>query len=301
MAASAAFAPVVWLNLVCLDAPVVAVVWHSLFARTFEVPANMGNSAALFLTAWFIYLGDRLADAVSLTPGSPRSLRQEFCATHRDIWIVALLLIGGLDAYVIWQTTAAETFFAGTVVGLLGLIYLVLNHPLGRIWRFVPLKEFAVGFLFAAGTLVALLPALPRINAAFVIGALAFASLCMLNCISIACWERDLDEAQRKVSVATRYPGITRHVGSICALLAFVSFVIAIVYPAAAPLLGAISLSALLLTWLNASTDPKEGRFPNRPRRFVNRRSLNLDPDQRTALADLVLLTPIISLLMTAL
>ncbi|MEY2483140.1 MAG: hypothetical protein QOK24_1668 [Verrucomicrobiota bacterium] len=210
-------------------------------------------------------------------------------------------MIGGLDAYVIWHNAAAETFLVGAAVGLLALVYLLLNHPLGRIWRFVPLKEFAIGFLFATGTLVALLPALPRLNAAFTLGALAFASLCTLNCISIARWERELDEAQRKTSIATRHPSLTRHVAKICALLAFASLAMAIACPAAAPILGSISLSALLLAGLNASTSLKEGRFRNRPRRFVNRRSLKLDRDQRTALADLVLLTPIIPLLVAAL
>jgi hypothetical protein len=293
--------PTIWLNLVCLDAPVVAVVWQWLFARTFELTAHAGNSAALFLTAWLIYLGDRLADASLLSSGSPRSLRQEFCLRHREVWIVALLIIGGLDAYVIWHSAAAETLFVGSVVGLLALTYLLLNHPLGRIWRFVPLKEFAIGVLFAAGTLIALLPAVPRINAPFLFAAVTFASLCTLNCISIACWERELDDAQRKTSIATRHPPVGRFIGGICAFLAFASFAMAIAWSAAAPILGAISLSALLLTWLNGLADPKEGRFQNRPRRFVNRRSLKLDRDQRTALADLVLLTPIIPLIVTAL
>jgi hypothetical protein len=274
--------PAVWLNLVCLDAPVVAVVWQWLFARTFELTAHAGNSAALFLTAWLIYLGDRLADASLLTSGTPRSLRQEFCLRHREVWIVALLMIGGLDAYVIWHSAAAETFFVGAVVGLLALTYLLLNHPLGRIWRFIPLKETAIGFLFAAGTLVALLPAFPPIKPAFLLAALAFGFLCTLNCISIARWERELDEAQQKISIATRYPALARRVGQICALLVFAGFAIAIAWPAAAPLLGAISVSALLLMWLNASVPRMAG-------------------DQRTALADLVLLTPIIPLLVTAL
>jgi hypothetical protein len=60
-------------------------------------------------------------------------------------------------------------------------------------------------------------------------------------------------------------------------------------------------MSALLLAWLNASADIKEGRFQNRPRRFGNRRSLGIDRDQRTALADLVLLTPVLVLIATAL
>jgi hypothetical protein len=254
----------------------------------------LGNTVALFLTAWVIYLADRLADASSLNAGSPRSLRQEFCLRHREIWITALLLIGGFDLYVIWRGIAAGTFFTGAVVGILALIYLLLNHPFGLIWRSLPAKEVMIGSLFTAGTLVALLPTFPPVTMTFAISALAFASLCGLNCISIACWERQLDQAQKKISVCTRHPGFVRHVGRICTGLAAASFAFAIAYPLASPILGCVSASALLLTWLNASPDIKEGRF-------VNRRSLKIDDDQRTALADLVLLTPIIPLLVMAL
>jgi hypothetical protein len=69
-----------WLNLVCLDAPLVAVAWLGLFARSFHTPLQAGNCIALFLTAWLIYLADRFADCDSLEPGSPRSLRQEFAS-----------------------------------------------------------------------------------------------------------------------------------------------------------------------------------------------------------------------------
>src|SRR3954447_26980728 len=78
--------PLTWLNLVCLDAPLVALAWLWLFARTFHVPLQIGNAIALFLTAWLIYLGDRFADASNLKRDSHRSLRQEFCVRHREIW-----------------------------------------------------------------------------------------------------------------------------------------------------------------------------------------------------------------------
>lgn len=211
------------------------------------------------------------------------------------------MLVGGFDAYVIWRTTALETFLVGAGVGLFALIYLVVNHPLGLIWRSLPAKELAIGILFTAGILVALMPAIPSLNMPFVIAALAFAALCVLNCISIANWERELDQAQGKVSIATRHPTFTRRAAVICAGLAVTSLPVAIVQGAAAPILACISMSALLLAWLNASADIKEGRFQNRPRRFVNRRSWEIDRDQRTALADLVLLTPIVVLIATAL
>jgi hypothetical protein len=120
-------------------------------------------------------------------------LRQEFCLRHREIWIATILLVAGFDAYVIWRTTALETFMVGAIVGVLALIYLVINHPLGLIWRSLPAKELVIGVLFAAGTLVALLPRLPAFTTPFAIAALAFAALCVLNCVSIAAWERELD------------------------------------------------------------------------------------------------------------
>src|SRR3954465_8051859 len=90
--------PLPWLNLVCLDAPLVALAWLWLFARTFHVPLQIGNAVALFLTAWVIYLADRFADASNLKPNSPRSLRQEFCLRHREFWIATLALVAGFDA-----------------------------------------------------------------------------------------------------------------------------------------------------------------------------------------------------------
>ena len=253
-----------------------SVAWLWLFARTFHTPVDPVNCAALFLTAWLIYLADRLADSYSLQDGGPRSLRHEFCLNHRQIWIGALAVIATTDAYLIWRSIGAETFLAGAVIGTLALIYLVLNHSLGGAWPPLPLKELAIGFLFAAGTLVALFP-VPPITGSLVFSGIAFAWLCTLNCISIAFWERELDETQRKVSFATRYPGLDRHLGKLSIALALGSGVAAIIYREAAPILGCVSVSSLLLALLD-SFRGKIGR------------------DQRTALADLVLLTPLLAL-----
>lgn len=259
-----------------------AIAWLWLFARTFNLPVQLGNAVALFLTAWLIYLADRLGDALLLKSVTPRSLRQEFCLRHREIWISALILIGGFDVYVIWRSIAAETVLAGAVVGILAVVYLVLNYPRGLVWRTLPAKEVAIGLLFTAGTLVALLPAGPAVSPAFIASGVAFACLCTLNCISIAVWERQLDQAQGKVSVVTRYPSVARHVRKVCGGLAVASFVLAILYRPATATFGCVCVSAVLLGWLNAS-------------------ALWIDRDRRTALADLVLLTPIIPLIATAL
>jgi hypothetical protein len=266
---------------VCLDAPLVAIAWLWLFARSFGVPLQIGNAVALFLTAWLIYLADRFADAFTLKPGLPQSLRQQFCLGHREIWVATLALVAGFDAYVIWRTTAVQTFLVGAVVGLVAVIYLVANHPLGLIWRSLPAKEMAIGILFAAGTVVALFPS-PVLTPAFLIAVATFAALCSLNCISIAGWECDLDKAQGKVSIATLHPGIIERVAQLCLVLAAGSLVLAFLCRSAAALFAAVSVSALLLGYLNASPSFSTSA-------------------QRTALADLVLLTPVLALVWAAL
>jgi asparagine N-glycosylation enzyme membrane subunit Stt3 len=255
----------------------VAVAWLWLFARTFHVSVDPVNCAALFLTAWLIYLADRLADSSSLRDGGPRSLRHEFCLNHRQIWIGALAVIAATDAVLIWDHLGPATLLTGAVVGTLALLHLVLNYSLGGSWPPLPLKEVAVGSLFAGGTLVALFPVQP-ITGSLVISSIAFACLCTLNCISIAFWERELDETQGKVSFATRYPDFHEHLGKFAIAFALTSGLAAIIWREAAPVLGCVGASSLLLALLDFFRE-KIGR------------------DQRTALADLVLLTPLLALL----
>ena len=254
-----------------------SVAWFWLFAGAFHATVDPVNCAALFLTAWLIYLADRLADSYSLPDGGPRSLRHEFCRNHRQIWMGALAVIAATNAYLIGRNIGGETFLAGAVIGTLALLYLVLNHSLGGAWPPLPLKELAIGFLFAAGTLVALFPVFPPITASLALSGIAFGSLCTLNCISIAFWERELDEMQRKVSLATRYPGLGRHLGKFSIALTLGCGAAAIIYRDAAPILACVSVSSLLLALLNS--------FPGK-----------IGRDQRTALADLVLLTPLLAL-----
>src|SRR3954463_11220816 len=106
-----------WLNVVCLDAPIVAVVWQWLFARSFGLGVSEGGSAALFLTAWLIYLADRFGDSISLRRGAPTSLRQRFCVRHRTPWIVAVIVIGAADVFVIRTTLEWHTLVSGAVLG----------------------------------------------------------------------------------------------------------------------------------------------------------------------------------------
>ncbi|HEV3410133.1 MAG TPA: hypothetical protein VG095_07555, partial [Chthoniobacterales bacterium] len=125
------------------------------------------------------------------------------------------------------------------------------------------------GFIFAAGTMVGLLRSLT--SAAFPAW-LCFACLCSLNCISIAVWERDLDHAQGRVSIATAFPRIVRLV-----LPAMVLLSIVVVASGWSRLNLCIATSAMLLLCVHVIGE-------------------KIQADIRTALADLVLLTPLVVL-----
>lgn len=261
-----------WLNLVCLDAPLVAVAWQSLFAREFHVPLRFSARLVLFLTAWVIYLADRLADSFSVPPDAVLSARQKFCAAHRRWFILLFVLLSLANTVCVLLFIDRRTFFRGGIVSLFIVSYLAVNHFAVHLWRRIPVKEIAIGFFFALGVVAA-------VHGLDWQSVTAFGALCSLNCLSISVWERELDCAQKRISFATQFPAGTQLPRIACMLLAAVALVFAL---RAKPhsLWFCIASSSLLLALLT-----------------------NFRPilrDERVALADLVLLTPFAALVATA-
>jgi len=261
--------PLTWLSATCLDAPVVAIAWQWLFASSFGAVVAQPNRVALFLTAWLIYLADRFADCASISAGAPSSARQRFCAKHWLIWIVLMLLLAVIDSIICLTLIDPRTRMVGSAIAGAIAIYLALNHFAGWIWQRLPIKEIIVGFLFASGTVAALNLTRSR----FVISAILFGTLCSLNCLSISVWERDLDVAQGKDSFATANPQLYWLPQAACLGLGVLALGIAIPNETRALSL-CLTSSAILLAFLN--------RVSSLPR------------DGRVALADIVLLTPLV-------
>jgi hypothetical protein len=264
--------PLVWLNLVCLDAPLVAIVWQELFARTFGIRLGVPPRAALFFTAWLIYLLDRFVDTCRIPATAPKSARQIFCAEHRRTW-TALISIATIAAAVAISKVDHATFVAGTWLGVAAALYLAAN-TFTSVWRSLPLKEFAIGSLFAAGTVLAPLVQITHVAWHVSVAFALFAAVCSLNCVCIAAWERELDEAQGKETLATVYPAIGAFIPWICAAVGVASVIVTPSALATGPVLLFTTISTLMLALLDA---------------LKNRIAL----DVRTALADLVLLTPL--------
>lgn len=262
--------PLTWLNVVCLDAPLVAVSWQWLFARSFDVAIPPGGFAALFCTAWLIYLADRFGDSLAFQRQHASSLRQRFCLKHHRAWIVALVVVGGADLIIVSTRLDGRILVFAAPIAALAMAYLIVNQRRPGLWRLLPAKEITIGVLFAAGTIVALAP---QFHSAATLPWLLFAALCSLNCISIAVWERWLDEAQSRVSIATAFP----HVAS------YLPLPLMLVAIASAVLVGSDSSYRALYLCIAASAAVLM---------FVHLARRRLQADVRTALADLVLLTP---------
>jgi hypothetical protein len=263
--------PLLWLNLVCLDAPLVAICWQWIFAHTFHLSVPLGHRAALFLTAWIIYLADRFGDSVSLVTGQPKSVRQQFCLRHKSLWLFSIIGVAAIDLIVVLRAVNYETAVPGAVLGAFIIAYLAINQLHSDIWEKIPLKEFTIGSLFAAGTLLGVTPRIFAERSTMIFAAILFAALCSLNCVSIAIWERDLDRIQDKHSIATRWAQANSLPRLLLLVLLAGSVVLVLFDPGAWPVALCLGVSGLLL-----------GALPFVP---VSR-------DERTGLADLVLFTP---------
>ena len=247
--------------------------WQWLFARTYDVKLDFSSRAALFLTAWLIYLVDRWVDTIELPSEAPMSLRHRFCKMRVRRWVSGLAAIFFLNGWVALRGLNFSTLLLGGTVLLLCLGYLVTNHSLGGNWRIFPMKELVIGILFAAGTVLVLLPKLSTLPASLLVAFTIFACLCFLNCVSIAAWERPLDEAQGKTSLIIRWPGFERFLPVVGLFLVIIATSFA--FRDQSPLFFCIASSVLLLIALDLL------------RPVISR-------DERTALADLVLLTPLV-------
>ena len=176
-----------WLNLLSLDAPLVAVVWLLFFARSAATPINWYAVGVLALTVWLIYVGDRLLDALpgrNLHP-APRHL---FYCRHWRLFgylaAVGLFALGFMCARIQFQVLRNGAYLFGAVA-----VYFSVIHFAPQPYKFRWPKEMVVGLIFACGTSVDVWTRMREPKATLIVPVLLFGSLCWLNCVGIEYWE----------------------------------------------------------------------------------------------------------------
>lgn len=183
-----------WLNLASLDAPLVALLWQMLLQRSLHAPFHLAASATLAISVWFIYVSDRLLDALRWKSGemAPRHL---FYRRHwRSLATAAfagLLLLSWLCTQIDPEMRRNGFLLLGAVIGY----FLIVHLGPSTLRKFWP-KEIVVGLIFSLGTCLPIWTLTPSAHTELLAPALLFAALCTLNCMAIEFWEWDRYESE---------------------------------------------------------------------------------------------------------
>lgn len=323
-----------WLNVLSLDAPFVAVLWQAALAHCYRVQLLPGARITLFLAVWLIYMVDRVLDSFAPAVSGRFSARHAFYRRNRRVFslivipaaavLVALLsfltipaavmLRGASLAFVVviyllhfaawkhraiylagnfivcatgiallWWLPLPRNFQFGVSAGLLGMFAVALNPRWHGAFRIVP-KELICGYLFALGCSLTVSFHTMDFNAGPLSpDVMLMAVLFALNCVAIACYERETDAATDPNSISQTWPGIVRMYPAL--LVTFGVFAALIVprgiHPEMMFLTAAVALSTALLAALHV---------------FARR----LTPELSRVLADVAVALPIVLLIARA-
>jgi hypothetical protein len=203
-----------WWNVLSLDAPMVAVAWALVFAKSARVAVPGAEMAALGLIVWLIYTVDRLLDGQAAVPASAESFRTRtsvdragafgpplrqrhvFHRIHaRKIASVAAV-IAAFTAILVLTQIGEIVLRLAVPVGCVLILYMAWVHlGRGRVLARVP-KEAAVGGVFAAGVVLPAWSRMAERRWELLLLAVLFAAVCTLNCVAIEEWE-SLRERER--------------------------------------------------------------------------------------------------------
>ena len=176
--------PLLWLTVLSLDAPAVAVLWQLLFARSFHAQVSASITVLLGLVVWLIYVADRLLDTLKVPAQGAEPTRHLFYRRHLWAFLLPFTAVFLLAAWISLTRLDENTFRDGTAILLAVGVYFLTVHLLspGREW--LP-KEMQVGVLFALGTCFPVLEQMSRSNVFMLATYLVFTALCWMNCAAI--------------------------------------------------------------------------------------------------------------------
>ncbi|HEU5080289.1 MAG TPA: hypothetical protein VFT72_13845 [Opitutaceae bacterium] len=193
-----------WFTILSLDATAVAIAWQAVFARAGSVTLHWPHVFILGSSVWLAYTADRWIEGWRLAPEAVLTQRHYFAVRWRWPQMIAWCLVLAADLTISIQRLTTAEFKAGLLLLVPVLAYLLShqllhrNHP----WR-LP-KEICVALLMCGGAVVFVLPQLPHPSAALWMLTLHFGILCFANCVLISIWENEVDESHGQDSLAKR-------------------------------------------------------------------------------------------------
>ena len=154
-----------WLNVMSLDAPLVAVLWQAALARAHKVTLMPAVHLVLFLAVWVIYMLDRVLDGFSMPQAAKLSVRHDFYRRNR--WLFLLLVIPfGVVTLLLLATTAIPSGILWRGAALAFVVGLYLLHYAARGHRPIYILGNMMA-CFLGGMVLWLLPLPPHFKMLF--------------------------------------------------------------------------------------------------------------------------------------
>ncbi len=203
-----------WPNVLNLEAPLVAVVWQLLLARSVGVQLNLYEPWVLGLAVWLIYIADHLIDTLRPASGAWEPPRKTFFRQHWRTGLAGGIAVGLVLVVCGGRLLWASTVRGGVQLGFAVAGYFSLTHLTPARWRIRWPREVVVALLFTLGTFGAVWLGNGRHFAPLAIPAAIFLLLCWTNCSLIETWEweagggGELDAPDRMARWAAGHTGV---------------------------------------------------------------------------------------------
>jgi hypothetical protein len=200
-----------WANILSLDAVAIGLLWQWVFTVQFcrRYP-TLPECGIIGVSIWLVYTADRLFDSLRLDRDRPHTLRHRIHLEFRNplvaVWVAAL----AVDVTLVLSFASTTQLRWGYVAVAVVLAYVAGVHASrpARVW--IP-KELQAGMVFALGvSLTAWSQSSGGESSVLLLSTLMAGILFASNCLSVACWERELDRSQGFDSWVTRHPGCPR-------------------------------------------------------------------------------------------
>jgi len=183
-----------WPNLLSLDAPLVAVAWLYMLAKTWGISYHPNHEyLVLGLGVWVVYVADRLLDGMVLADSPRCQARHRFHVRHRRILGVLVLVAGGVAVRLVLANSPMAIYSYAVVAGFFVSGYFAMALfavPTGEGISYS--KNILGGFAFAFGTaMIAHVYMFDKgiLDLLFNREAVSFGVLCVLNISAIDLWE----------------------------------------------------------------------------------------------------------------